>query len=191
LRYEPTEISYLWQRVFPVFAEPLKAETLTTFIPPASTYKPIDVALPTSAQPGERWRIGLFDPSSASGAASSSLMTTNLVDCTSATPSVLSVWSEGIEIARPQSSSVGTVRGVGSEGQGKKESSSSKGKVRGKEKDEGPKQGRITREWGLPGGGSMEIVEQTSFDLDKVSQGVKTNSGILVLMVGRKSGTLA
>jgi hypothetical protein len=51
-----------------------------------------------------------------------------------------------------------------------------KGKEKEKEKDEGPKQTRIQREWILQRDGTsteeipdlLRIIEQTSFDLDKV-----------------------
>jgi hypothetical protein len=78
---------------------------------------------------------------------------------------VLSVWSEGIEITRPQPAVLGPVRRVGSDA---KANANASAKGKGKEKDEGPKQGRILREWSLDDGGMMAIVEQTSFDLDKV-----------------------
>jgi hypothetical protein len=51
-----------------------------------------------------------------------------------------------------------------------------KGKGKEKEKDDGPKQTRIQREWTLGMDAEDEvqdmlrIIEQTSFDLDKVSQ---------------------
>ncbi|WVQ94634.1 hypothetical protein IAU59_001714 [Kwoniella sp. CBS 9459] len=58
----------------------------------------------------------------------------------------------------------------GQGGYNSKEKGKGKGKEKEKEKDDGPKQGRITREFALPdaaGGGTLRIVEQTSFDLDK------------------------
>jgi hypothetical protein len=65
-------------------------------------------------------------------------------------------------------------KGVG--GQGGKGKAKGKGKAedrdkakgKGKEKDETVKQTRITREWDTPSG-VLKVVEQTSFDLDKVS----------------------
>lgn len=36
------------------------------------------------------------------------------------------------------------------------------------ELEKGKKQGRIRREWDLPGDGTLQVIEQTSFDLDKV-----------------------
>ena len=93
---------------------------------------------------------------SAAGPSSGILMS---VDALLGDPGVLSVWSEGISIL-PSSSS----------GALKKEDKGKKGK--GREEDV-PKQGRISREWTL---GDIEdrailrIVEQTSFDLDKVSR---------------------
>lgn len=74
-----------------------------------------------------------------------------------ADPGVLGVWSEGIELL-PAPSAVGKpVKGKGD-----------KGKDKGKGKKEAPKQSRITRSWPTSYG-ALKVVEQTSFDLDKVS----------------------
>jgi len=72
---------------------------------------------------------------------------------------VIGVWSEGIKLTRKD------VRGLGGGGmqQGK-----SKRKGKAKEDDEGQKQGRIWREWALPDGRELGVVERTSCDLDKV-----------------------
>ena len=86
---------------------------------------------------------------------------------------VLGVWSEGIQISRGQGKAVGPIRGVGGEGlkvRNGGESGKGKRKGKGKEVDEVAKQGRIWREWDLPGGGELRIIEQTSFDLDKVRE---------------------
>jgi hypothetical protein len=82
---------------------------------------------------------------------------------------VIGVWSEAMEVIGPA--------GNGAERPAKKskieEKGKGKGKGKAKEMDEGPKQTRIHREW-LNGEGDVEtrlrIIEQTSFDLDKVSR---------------------
>lgn len=93
----------------------------------------------------------------------------------------MGVWSEGIELRRGEPPTAGPVRGVGAEtsrkGKGSKEKErKGKGKddKKGKENEEA-KQTRITRAWPLPSG-QLELVEQTSFDLDKVSFVVTTHS---------------
>lgn len=167
--------------MYPTADQSLAVEHLTTFLPPSSTYRSLSIPLPETAKPGERWRLGLFPDSESSTSASRAqvALARDLLDYTAEGPSVLSVWSEGIEITRPQPAvaGLGPVRGVGSDtnantnAKGKKatkDDGKSKSKGKGKEKDEGPKQGRILREWSLDGGATMTIVEQTSFDLDKV-----------------------
>lgn len=108
-----------------------------------NTYKAISVPLPPAAKPAESWRLGLFTPPASS--VRGSLQTLGRHVC--------GVWSEPISFlgGRP-----------------------AKGK--GKADKQGPatKQGRVFREWevGLPRGQGaddvLRIVEQTSFDLDKV-----------------------
>lgn len=136
-------------------------------------------------QVGESWRLGLFAQNENSQSSNGRLnglkgkgkleTTGELLDLVNDTPNVLGVWSEGIEIARPLSGlNTGAVRGIG----GQKEPAVDKGKLKGKskgkekgkekERDDRPKQGRIMREWALPDEGTLRIVEQTSFDLDKV-----------------------
>ncbi|OCF74888.1 hypothetical protein I204_03731 [Kwoniella mangroviensis CBS 8886] len=177
LRYDPTSLQYIWQRLTPSLSPPTSPRELTTFIPPQSTYKPISVPLPEGVQIGESWRLGLFSPSSSTSASrhpSCSLMSLCEDDV-----GVIGVWSEGIDIVRSELSNKGVVRSVnGSSKNGKgKQKESKKGK--GKEKDDGPKQGRITREFTLPlqtqedgeegerREEMLRIIEQTSFDLDK------------------------
>ena len=76
---------------------------------------------------------------------SGSQHTTDLEGLAGSSVIVLSVWSEPVEILRGS------------------KSASSKNAA-------GGKQGRILRGWSLPGGREeLKIVEQTSFDLDKVS----------------------
>ncbi|WVQ64817.1 uncharacterized protein L199_002986 [Kwoniella botswanensis] len=177
LRYDPTPLQYIWQRLTPSLSPPTPARELTTFIPPQSTYKPISVPLPAGVQIGESWRLGLFSPSPSTS--SSRHPSCSLMSLCEDDVGVIGVWSEGIDIVRSDLSNKGAVRGInGSSKNGKdKEKESKKGK--GKEKDDGPKQGRITREFTLPlqaqedgeEGESREemlrIIEQTSFDLDK------------------------
>lgn len=77
---------------------------------------------------------------------SGSRHTTSLESLTGSSVGVLSVWSEPVEVLK-----------------GSSKPSSSKNVA-------GGKQGRITRGWTLPGDeDELVIVEQTSFDLDKVS----------------------
>ncbi|OXC70247.1 hypothetical protein AYX13_01157 [Cryptococcus neoformans] len=182
LRYEPTTIYYTWQRVTPSLSIPTTPQELTRFIPPGSTYKPLDVPLPKNVQVGESWRLGLFsqndNPQNSNGLLNGreqegKLESTNeLLDLVDDAPDVLGVWSEGIEIARPVSGlNSGTVRGLGRQKEPSIDKGKSKGKSKGKDKekerDDRPKQGRIMREWTLPEEGILRIVEQTSFDLDK------------------------
>lgn len=118
-----------------------------------STYKPISVPLPKGARVGELWRLGLLAPP-AEGP--SSIPLERLL----ADPGVLGVWSEGIEIL-PASPSDPKAKGRG-DSKGKK-GDKGKGKVK-----EGAKQSRIARSWPTSYG-ALKVVEQTSFDLDKVS----------------------
>lgn len=97
------------------------------------------------------------------------------------------MWSEGIVLTPGGvlAADSGAVRGVGaakggkdkdnkggkkSSGKGGKDEKAG-GKDKGKGKDDGPKQTRITREWPAPRG-ALKVVEQTSFDLDKVGSDV-------------------
>lgn len=207
LRYEPTEVYYTWQKVYPDTGPQKDAERLTTFIPPESTYRPLTIPLPDTAVVGERWRLGLFSNFSNSGSATQPSdggegagaggPAEGILGVTEGKPSVIGVWSEGISIVKGESSGststgpIGAVRGVGSSSKGKSKrddvqsNTTSQGKPSGKAKgknkakdDEGPKQGRIQREWTIPqhnddadpksSRGTLRIVEQTSFDLDKV-----------------------
>jgi len=85
---------------------------------------------------------------------------------------VLGVWSGPIDIlGAAEERSVKRAKLDGKEAQ----KGSGKGKGKEKEKDEGPKQTRIQREWTLGAVSEdglqdmLRIIEQTSFDLDKVS----------------------
>lgn len=180
LRYDPTEIYYTWQRTEPSIQPSLPSEHLTSFVPPESTYRPLSIPLPAKAGIGEKWRLCLFAPGPPASSLRSDSVETGRQDILaltgpSAKCSPISVWSEGIEIVRPAGASTGGVtKGVG--GQGGKGRAKGKGKAedkdkakgKGKEKDETVKQTRITREWSTPSG-VLKVVEQTSFDLDKVS----------------------
>lgn len=130
---------------------------MTTFLPPESTYRPVSIPLPLQAKIGERWRLGLSSASSS----------TSLLDLSGEDVRVIGVWSEGIEITPGDLKVFGVIRGIGGQGkvQGK---GKGKGKGNPKEGDEAQKQTRIWRSWALPGGGDLRVVEQTSFDLDKV-----------------------
>lgn len=163
LRDEPTPIQYVWQRVQPASPSPSRAVDLTVFEPPASTYRPITVPLPRSARVGEKWRLGLVSPPATNPG------TTTLLSLSDAEPGVLGVWSEGIEIRASEVSaaSSGVVRGVGADKKGK-DSAKEKNKKAKEKRDDTPKQTRINRAWLLPNHGQLKVVEQTSFDLDKV-----------------------
>jgi hypothetical protein len=168
LLFEPTNISYSWQRLAPTLGSILPGDEELPWNPPESTYRPVVIALPACAKPGESWRIGLhigpYKP----------------VDITHyilANPSAISVWSEGINLVRGEPSSNGNVKTISAPTKGSKGSKGSKGfkgkvqadvkgKGKGKE-EEGKKQGRITRDW-IAGERTLSMVEQTSFDLDKV-----------------------
>jgi len=140
-------------------------EHLTTYISPGSTYKSIPVPLPTSARPGQSWRLGLFPTDHGPN----HQLLAKVLDEGS---EVLGVWSGPIEIlGAVEERSVKRAKLDGKEAQ--KGSGKAKGKE--KEKDDGPKQTRIQREWALGTEaeeevkGMLRIIEQTSFDLDKVS----------------------
>ena len=191
LLFEPTRISYSWQRLTPTLGDILLGAEVLSWNPPESTYKPVTLALPASAKPGESWRIGLHigphEP-------------VDITHYVSPTPSIISVWSEGIALVRGEPSSSGNVKVISTSAKGLKGAKVKvqaderrTGKSRGKGKDEeGKKQGRITRDW-RAGEGHLSVVEQTSFDLDKVG---KRNGGrwmktvLLLGADGRKSGIL-
>jgi len=88
----------------------------------------------------------------------------------------LGVWSEGIELKSGGEVAVGSVRGVGGDKKGgkaqakdkKSAGAGKKDKEDKKKRDDTPKQTRITRSW-PHAAGELKLVEQTSFDLDKVS----------------------
>jgi len=85
---------------------------------------------------------------------------------------VIGVWSDAIEIRANPPRAGGPVRGMGGGdmkgGKKGKDMLDPRLKGKGKEVEEAPKQGRICREWSLPKDGELKILEQTSFDLDKV-----------------------
>jgi hypothetical protein len=103
---------------------------------------------------------------------------------------VLGVWSGPIDIlGSVEERSVKRAKLDGKEVQ----KQNGKGKGKEKEKDDGPKQTRIQREWTLQTATQDEvqdmlrIVEQTSFDLDKVSPFICLECGLKILMI-RKYG---
>jgi hypothetical protein len=168
VRYEPTDIVSVWQCVHPETRLPLPAQHLTTFSPPESSYKALEIPLPEPAKVGEKWRLGVFQE-----VPSLDYKTPSILELTSHTPGVVGVWSEGIDIVSGVRSS-GPLRGIGGEASKEKQKAQSapggndkKGKGKAKVEDI-PKQGRVCREWSLPDGRHMVMVEQTSFDLDKV-----------------------
>ncbi|WWC87793.1 uncharacterized protein L201_002685 [Kwoniella dendrophila CBS 6074] len=186
LRYEPTTIQYVWQKISPITSTISPPQELTVFSPPQSTYKPISIPLPTKIQIGDSWRLGLFcsdsprtkDASNKKAGPSSSLLSL----CEEDDVGVLGVWSEGINIIRPEIFSNGVMKGINGKNTKSKEKhdnskkDNGKGKGKEKEKDDGPKQGRITRDFTLPKQvkvdndnveSMLRIIEQTSFDLDK------------------------
>lgn len=84
-----------------------------------------------------------------------------------ADPGVLGVWSEGIELL-PASPSASDSKAKGNaDVKSKKGDKGKNDKGKGKAK-EAAKQSRITRSWPTSYG-ALKVVEQTSFDLDKVS----------------------
>jgi hypothetical protein len=155
--FEPIEFAYFWQRTSPSLGDIEAGAELLQWSPPESTYRAIEIPLPSSARPGESWRVGLH---------------VNNADVPSITryaddrSGIIGVWSEPMALVRGEPSSSGNVRGVGGLS-AKDKKNSAKGKGKAKE-DEGKKQGRIQREW-TAGDMVLRIVEQTSFDLDKAS----------------------
>jgi hypothetical protein len=173
IRTEPTEIYYLWQDISGGRSgKKTKAEHLTTYASPGSTYKSIPVPLPTSARPGQSWRLGLFPTDHGPN----HQLLAKVLDEGS---EVLGVWSGPIEILGAMEER--QVKRVKLDGKDSKQNGKGKGKEREKEKDDGPKQTRIQREWTLGPAAEDEvqdmlrIIEQTSFDLDKVSQSYALN----------------
>ena len=148
LQYDPTDIAYTWQRVEHGVrsgsSEHGGIEYLTTWEPPQSTYKPIAISLPPGARAGESYRLALFALSNAGPS-------NPLIQYARPEPSVVPVWSDPI-LLHPRESQAGSIKG--------------KTTVAAKGKNEG-KQSRILRSWDVLGG-QIHIIEQTSFDLDKV-----------------------
>lgn len=121
---------------------------------------------------GEHWRLGLVEvPADTAGAIGGDILALSGDGVR-----VLGVWSEGIELRKGEVAAAGPVRGVGGKAAGDKRQDKGKGKdkagakdkPKAKGKDNTPKQGRISRAWALPSGQQLTLVEQTSFDLDKV-----------------------
>lgn len=170
IRDEPTEIYYIWQEVFngcPKNPGKQGIEHLTTYRSPESTYKSISIPLPV-VRAGQSWRLGLFPTKEGP-------RVQRIGDILSDTVGAIGVWSEPINITAGQ----GQGQGQGQERQVKRakmedQKTGGKGKGKEREKDDGPKQTRIQREWILEQAEGdvkdlLRVVEQTSFDLDKVS----------------------
>jgi hypothetical protein len=174
IRSEPTEIYYVWQNVSAgqssnSGSQTTKVEHLTTYASPGSTYKSISIPLPSSARAGQSWRLGLFPTGQGPGWQDLD----NVLD--EDNTRVLGVWSGPMEIkASMEERQFKRAKLDAKEVQ--KGNGKGKGKEKEKEKDEGPKQTRIQREWILQRDGTsteeipdlLRIIEQTSFDLDKV-----------------------
>jgi hypothetical protein len=140
----PTDIHYTWQRIPAVSPQhTTQAVKLTTYNPPVNTYKPLSIPLPAAAKQGETWRLGLFSPPAREVQGSLDALERY----------VCGVWSEGISVTAPRRRSFAD--------------------------NAAGKQTRVFREWRMPRGGGgggaspepmrvLRIVEQTSFDLDKV-----------------------
>ena len=111
-------------------------------------YRPVSIPLPSQARPGERWRLGLTSNTSPT-----------LLGLSDDHVGVIGVWSEGIDIIQ---------RGVKTAEVARDREGRGKGRAVAKGYDADRKQGRISREWELPCKARMRLVEQTSFDLDKV-----------------------
>lgn len=117
---------------------------------------------------GQSWRLGLFPTKEGP-------RVQRIGDILSDTVGVIGVWSEPISIIAGQ----GQGQGQGQERQVKRakmedQKTGGKGKGKEREKDDGPKQTRIQRDWILEQAEGdvkdlLRVVEQTSFDLDKVS----------------------
>jgi hypothetical protein len=173
-----TEIHYYWEECKARGQNPGHPVHLTTYSPPESTYRPISIPLPAEANIGEQWRLCLCDASSVNRGSGDC---NELLYLSSSKDEVLpiSVWSEPI-VTRPDAVPAGVVKGIAgsaakSKDKGKadeRDKRKGKGKEKEKERDGGVKQTRITREWASPDGRVLKIIEQTSFDLDKVSRSI-------------------
>lgn len=141
---------------------------LTTFIPPESTYRPIPIPLP-GISAGDKWRLGLF--ANEQSARTQRLRTTL---ASRADVDVVGVWSEPISITPGPGVGVGVGHDKRDSKKVKLDPKSSKGKSKEKElKEDVPKQTRIHREWVYDDSPDridkvLRIIEQTSYDLDKV-----------------------
>jgi hypothetical protein len=168
IRAEPTEIYYIWQEVSDGQPQDLgkqKMEHLTTYRSPESTYRSIPIPLPPT-RAGQSWRLGLFQTKSSK--------TQRLGDILNENVEVIGVWSESIMITAGQNQERQVKRAKMEDQSKTSGGGKGKGKEKEKEKDEGAKQTRIQREWTLNEAEGdvqdlLRIVEQTSFDLDKVS----------------------
>lgn len=151
-----TDIYYVWQLLSPKPIRPTASQLLTTYAPPADTYKSCTIPLPKAAKVGQHWRLGLFTQPAETPDGKLPLVDGQIVG----------VWSESIEVTAPNAEAG---------------PSKTKAKVPSKAKPVADKQTRITRAWSLPATSKrdaegkakndtkqLRVVEQTSYDLDKV-----------------------
>lgn len=169
----------------PAFQQQQRPLPLTTFLAPASSYKPLSIPPPVGVQANQTWALALWatpalnlsptTPQEQQLAAQKAGWEMDLLDLVSSGRSAcLSVVSEGVRFMGGSGKPTG---GGGGGREGKKGTSKPvKGKgAGGGGKDVGEKQDRIKRAFVLPGmaegaggGRKVELTEQTSFDLDKV-----------------------
>ena len=180
----PTEIWYSWHQVTPSNSQCLNsgsnslhqstpAARLTTYEPPSSTYKPINVPLPPKCRAGETWILSLFSPPE--GTDGRDVTAEGMIPLRKG--EIVGVQSMGIDFF---SSSAGS-SSAGRPGSSSKPLASKKNGKAGAGLDktmngkkgsapkqvEGPKQTRITRSWVLP---SVELPEAEDASAPEVSQ---------------------
>lgn len=116
----------------------------------SSVYKPVLIPPPQGVQPGQSWTLALF----ASTSPGWQLDLHSALNDTAEDIVPFPVLSESILFTAPS-------QAVGGKAKGKAKGTADKSKL-------GDKQDRIRRVFASENGCRMEMVEQTSFDLDKV-----------------------